>query len=212
MTRYKVLKNLGKSFNITDAEWPRLRLWTPNKIVTSDEFTSAISTGSWTDARLGGSPYQWGQVKDMSTAGGRLVNNEWGFASMLLESTSFDFTFIAASVSGSWGQLSIRPNVWTAGDRLRLIFRRDSTSLERAGIGFSEVLATLPPVTNGDRFTYRQRGRTFEILINGGAVGGGVFDEEYPQHDKVAVGFVGGSVNDTNHMEIGSISVTAGPV
>lgn len=73
MTQIQIIPG---DFQITDPSWPRVNLWRPGRIFTSDDFSSASGSivGKHTNAALGGQPVMWeGDTPGWTATGGTLA-------------------------------------------------------------------------------------------------------------------------------------------
>lgn len=80
------------NFSITDPSWPRLQMWVPGQIFTSDDFSTAGDPiGRKTGAELGGAPVAFlGPAGSWDASSGELVNTG-NNGSVLIEPLGADY-------------------------------------------------------------------------------------------------------------------------
>lgn len=164
------------SFSITNPSWPRLQMWVPGQIFTSDDFSTAGDPiGRKTGAELGGTPADFlGPAGSWDASSGELVNTG-NNGSVLLEALGANYEtsvkIKSLTVAGSTLVIARRTSVDYHANisQLRVeVNNAGNTILRQQLDGTLSTLGTSPAaVSVGDTVTIRVAGTSVAALVNG---------------------------------------------
>lgn len=172
MTTVQIIQG---NFDITDPSWPRLQMWVPGKVFTSDDFSTAGDPiGRRTGAELGGTPVDFlGPAGSWNATNGELVNTG-NNGSVLIEALDADYetsvTIKSLAVTGSTLIIARRSSVDYHANisQLRIeVNNSGNISLRQQLDGMLSTLGTSPAaVSVGDTVTIRVAGVFVTVLAN----------------------------------------------
>lgn len=163
------------NFSITDPSWPRLQMWVPGEVFTSDDFSTAGDPiGRKTGAELGGTPVSFlGPAGSWDASNGELVNTGSN-GSILLEALGGDYEtsvkIKSFAVTGSVLVIARRTSVDYHANisQLRVeVNNAGDITLRQQLDGTLSVIGTSPAaVSVGDTVTIRVAGTSVAALVN----------------------------------------------
>lgn len=164
------------SFSITDPSWPRLQMWVPGQMFTSDDFSTAGDPiGRKTGAELGGTPADFlGPAGSWNASSGELVNTGSN-GSVLLEALGDDYEtsvkIKSFAVAGSVLVIARRSAVDYHANisqlRVEVNNAGDITLRQQLDGALSALGTSLAAVSVGDTVAIRVAGDSVTALVNG---------------------------------------------
>lgn len=174
MTQIQIIPG---DFQITDPSWPRVNLWRPGRIFTSDNFSSASGSivGKRTNAALGGQPVMWeGDTPGWTATGGRLAAPT-GLGAALVAVPGQDYELaMSVPVMPTSGELQV--NLRRAGLAAGLgtntitirCFASGTVSIRETYAGITSQLGSATgALSAGSTLTVRVEGNEVIVEVNG---------------------------------------------
>lgn len=161
------------NFNITDADWPKVKIL---QIITSDTFSGRESLiGSQTDCYLGGSPREWivdadgVDIQDGALLTSQRSNAETARLAALPADVKIAFTVVSVDTTGGAVVLSFRSSSDDQ-ERVRMHIRWDFGIILEEYTGGSPTNRH-PAIENafsdGDRIELVAKGTKLTLFVNG---------------------------------------------
>lgn len=173
MTTVQIIKG---NFSITDPSWPRVQMWVPGEVFTSDDFSTAGDPiGRKTGAELGGAPADFlGPAGSWNASGGELVNTGDN-GSVLFEALGADYEtsvkIKSLPVTGYTTVIARRTSVDYSANisQLRIeVNNAGNITLRQQLDGTLSVLGRSNAVMSvGDTVAIRVAGTSVTVLVNG---------------------------------------------
>lgn len=176
------LQIIPGDFEITDPTWPRIQMWRPGKVFTSDTFiTDGEPVGSVTSATLGGQQMVWKGNPGIATVGdGHLTFHGPGSGYLMMDPPGADMdieiTLVALPTAGTTSVVARRDALAFSDLKFQVEVQISTTGYITINERFEGSLKNLGAsggnrIAAGSKLTVRLQGPDVQVFIDGMVVG-----------------------------------------